>query len=336
MSPCRTAAALLLFVLVAVACSGRPVPLSAQAGSTIAIPIGGEAAENGRLGYGGQVLATSDPPQYDDQRGELVIVLQDPADSTRQYQLVTRAVINAYPDPGSPAGIANTIAASEDTPSVQISQALAIVDIPSPTDAPPGPTPGPYNILVSRRVRSSAAEPPEYQPLTPSPLYSGMNYQLTILPGTGTPTPLRGGTFGIEFDALSGIRSLYPYPRIPLRLPSAGGAPPSAAHMVVSYPPAKISVKSVFETLHLGRGSMVSFADDPASGMLTIDLINGDPLSATRDLSIAFELENPFGSGSTGGRATLADFTVQTLAIYDANGALVNSNPSSVTMMAIH
>ena len=334
MSPYRTAAGLLLFVLVAVACSGQPVSLSAQAGSTIAIPIGGETVENGKLGYGGQVLATGDPPKYDDQRGELVVTLQDEADPSRQFRLVTQAVVNAYPDPGSPVGIANIVAV-EEAPPVAISQALAIVDIPSPTADPPGPTPGPYKILVSRRVRSSAAEPPAYQPLTPSPLYSAMNYQLTILDGAGTPTPLRGGTSGYDVDAKSGIRSLYPYPRIPLRLPLAGGVTPSAAHMVVAYSPAKISVKSVFENLHLGRGSMMSFSDDPASGMLTIDLINGDPLSAARDLSIAFELENPFGSGSTGGRATPADFTVQTLAVYDANGALVNSNPGSVSKLPI-
>jgi hypothetical protein len=87
--------------------------------------------------------------------------------------------------------------------------------------------------------------------------------------------------------------------------------------MVVAYSPAKISVKSVFENLHLGRGSMVSFSDDPASGMLTIDRSTGSPAqrgprwSKLRTVWLRLDWR----------RATPADFTVQTLAVYDANGA---------------
>jgi hypothetical protein len=310
---------------------GRPVSLAAQAGSTIGIPLGGELTDLVGIGYGGALAAGSQ--QYDDQRGEVVIVLEN-ATTGEKYELVTQVVVNAYPDPGSPAGIDNQVPLVSGFPG-GLSQAIALVDIPAATDTPAGPPPGTYTILAKRRIRLSGAEPPVYGPLTPDPGYTTMGYEITILPGAGAPTPLMGGAFGSEYDVSESMRSVIPYPRIVLRLPLASGVNPSAARLIVGYPHEKLMVHTVFENQNLGRGSVVIWKPGPATGQITIDLVNGDPDRSARSIAIAFELLNPFGSGSTGGRASTSDFTVVSVATYDTNGVLASSTPSSVIMQAI-
>lgn len=327
----RSNALLILGLLAAAtaACSGRPVSLGVQAGSTIGIPVGGEVTSAGSIGYGGALLAADG--QYDDQRGELVFVLKDTTNPALQYTLSTQAVVNAYPDPASAAGIGNFVPNAFNF-DAGLSQALAIVDIPLPTASPPGPPPGIYEVIVSRRVRTSEGSPPQYEALLPAPVYPMGAYRLTILPGTGTPTPISTyyGFLG-EIDTSAGIRSLYPYPKLVLTLPTlSGSAIPAAAHLVVSYPAAKLAIKSVFEEQHLGRGSVLTWSADTSAGTVTIDLVNADPTSSAASLGVAFDLSNPFGSGATGGRATTADFTVTAASLYDANGALASAGPSSV------
>jgi len=285
------------------------------------------------IGYGGALLAANG--QYDDQRGELVFVLKDTTNPALQYTLSTQAVVNAYPDPASAAGIGNFVPNSLNF-NAGLSQVLAIVNIPLPTASPPGPPPGTYEVVVSRRKRTSAASPPQYEALLPAPVYSMGAYRLTIASGTGTPTPFSTYGFLGEVDTSAGIRSLYPYPKLVLTLPAlSGSAIPAAAHLVISYPAAKLAIKSVFEEQHLGRGSVVTWSANTSAGTVTIDLVNADPTNAAASLGVAFDLSNPFGSGATGGRATTADFTVTAASLYDANGALASAGPSSVVKAQI-
>ncbi|CAG0957062.1 hypothetical protein BURK2_00525 [Burkholderiales bacterium] len=317
---------LMLVAAIAAACGGRPVSLGVQAGSTIGIPVGGEVTSQGNIGYGGALLAANG--QYDDQRGELVFTLKDVTNPALTYALLTQAVVNAYPDPASAAGIANFVPNTFGL-HAGLSQALAIVDIPLPSDTPPGPPPGTYEVIVSRRVRTSAASPLQYAWLA-APTYDMGAYRVTIVPGTGTRTPISThyGFLG-EIDTSQGIRSLYPYPKVVLALPVTAGSLPAAGRIVVSYPAAKLDVKTAFEEQHLGREGIVSLSDDPQQGFATIDFVA--PERSVGQLALAFELVDPFGAG----RASLSDFAVIAgeSRFYDENGQTIAGASATVGLI---
>lgn len=292
--PCLVAAGL------ASGCGARPLPLAAQAGSSVGIALSGEVAVGEAAGYGGQILAAIG--RHDDQRGELDFVLRDPV-SGAERELATRIVTRVHPDPASEIGIANQINAS--AAGFGISQLLAIVDIPASTP------PGSYEVRLHRRRRNDAGGKDEL----PAPVYG---QPLTVLPASvggtqGAPTPSSAWAGAFGFDASVQLADLVPLPKAVLSLPAS---PPHAAHVVVTYPTAKIRPRAVFEEQHLGRGSIVAWSDDPATGRVTIDFV--DPAASVKALALVFEPKAPL----SGGRVALGEITVVSSTLYDREGAV--------------
>jgi hypothetical protein len=275
-------------------------PLTAQAGSSIALALAGEITAGERAGYGGDLLAASG--RYDDQRGRLVFVLRDPV-SGSEHELQTRIVTRAWPDPASEVGMANQVDASY--AGFGLAQLLAIVDIPASIPA------GTYDVNVRRLRRTDAGE---------NEALPAIDYgqRLTVLPAsvggiTGAPTPswAWAGIFGV--DVSEQLANLVPLPKVVLALPSPA---PHAAHVVVAYPAAKIQPRAVFEEQHLGRGSIVTWTDDPVSGRVTLDLV--DPDASVKALALAFEPK----AERSAGRVVLSEITVESSTLYDGEGAV--------------
>lgn len=313
------------------ACSAPPAPLAARRGATISIALAGElVAGNDAVGFGGDVLATNPVstgpvPQYDDQRGELVLALRVPGTSTT-YSCKTRFVTRIAPDPASRAAIRGAIGVPQGFEALAtaagLGEVVALVDLPN---AASGITPGSYELVVSRRRRTGASS---WETLPSVGYPASATYRIEILAGDEAPSGLSvDGGLG-NTDARDGLRSLYPYPKLVLALPAGsafGGAtaPPAAARIVLSYPAAKITVQSVLEEQHGGRGSIVSWAADEPTGRLTVDLVAPPPTSGiepVRKLAVAFDLDDR--SGNPSARVASSDFAVVTgdTHVYDANG----------------
>lgn len=306
----RSATLLSLVLILTLACGSHPVGLSAQAGSTIGLAVAGEATEGTTLGYGASSGAV---PIYDDQRGELVFVLKNPGTGA-EYSLDTRLVTRVYPDPASDAGIANQVDAV--AAGFGLAQPLALADVPASTP------PATYDLLVRRRLRTS---PGTWQTNLPHP--NDPVRRLSVLPASvsgivGASTPFNALAGLAEFPVAAYLPKMYPHPKITMLF--TGPTAPSAAHVVLTYPAEKMTVKTVFEEQHLGRTSIVSFTDEPASGRITIDL--ADPAASVRQLALAFELTDPFGAG----RVADAEFNIDPATkLYDANGALLTGSSVS-------
>lgn len=291
--------ALVLAIGGLAACSSQPLPLSVQAGASFALAVGGDVA--GGLGFGGAWLSAIG--RHDDQRGELAFVLIAPGGA--EHALVTQLVTRFAPDPASDGGIANEVGNGL-FPGVGIHEAVAIVEVPTATP------PGVYRLEIRRRRRVGASQW-EWLP--------GVDYaqSLTVLPAvvggaSGAPTPPNGyaGAFGAPLGPQ--LAALHPHPKLVLALPASPR--PAAAHVVLSYPPARIRVRTVFEEQHGGRSSIVAWSDDPSAGRLRIDL--ADPHASVSALAVAFELRDALGRG----RAEPTDFSVLEAVLYDAQGAI--------------
>ena len=295
---------------IVLGCGARPLPLSVQAGSSVWIMLAGEVMAGETVGYGGDLLAARG--RYDDQRGQLVFVLRDPS-SGAEHELATRIVTRAWPDPASEIGIANQIDAAYS--GLGIVQLLAILDVPA--SVPPGS----YDVNVRRRRRTDTGGSENL----PAIVYG---QRLTVLPasvggvaGAQTPASAYAGLFGI--DVSKQLASLVPLPKVVLSLPVS---PPHAAHLVIAYPRTKVTPRAVFEEQHLGRGSIVAWTDDPASGRVTVDFV--DPGASVKQLALAFE---PKASLSAG-RIALSEITVESSTLYDREGAV---RSGAVTATAI-
>lgn len=290
-------AALALTILLAVGCGSEPFPLAARAGSTIVVPVAGEmTVSTNQVGYGGTLLQQAGI--YDDQRGELVFKLTA---GSSEHTLVTRMVTRLAPDPATQTAIDNLV----DDPFsglLGISQILALVDIP--TSVPEGD----YTMLISRCRRTTTGG--ACLPLAPANIYYSRPF--TVLEGTGTPSPDTGFVGVVSQDTSTALRGLYPLPKVPIVFASSQ---PAAAHLVVNYPKTKVEVKAVFEDQHQGRGSIISWTDDPVAGQVTIDFV--DPDASVSSLAIAFDLLDPFGAG----RVVTGDVSIASAQLYDANGA---------------
>jgi hypothetical protein len=277
----------------------------------VAIALTGEIASAGALGYGGQLLAARG--RHDDQRGELVFVLRD-AVSGVERELSTRLVTRAFPDPASEVGLRNQV--SPATAGFGIAQLLAIVDVPSSVPA------GTYDMSVRRRRRTDAGG----SEALPAPLYA---QRFVVLPANiggvvGAPTPATSEVGPISTDVSEELTNLVPLPKVVLALPAS--APPHAAHLVVAYPRTKITPRGVIEEQHLGRGSIVSWSDDPGSGRVTIDLV--DPAASVHSLAFIFEPKAPLSAG----RIVLSEVSLVSTVLYDRNGAV---RSGTVTPIAI-
>jgi hypothetical protein len=302
--PRRTRHLVALSVLSAlVGCTTRPIPMAAQAGSTFVLPLARDSWQFA-LGYESEV--TRQVGRHDDQRGALLFVLIEPS-TNREHPLETRWVTRAWPDPASPAGIANALSQPI---GFMTSQVLALIDIP--VDTPPGD----YALEVRRQRRTSpdGSTPPDdlggvFDLLVP-PTDLGT---FRVLPWPGEPTP-SSGMFGslTDMDATEIMAELVPYPK--LLLSFALKPSPAAGRVVVAYPSDKVEILSAFENDSLGRGSVVRWSADPEAGVATLDFV--DPDRAFYTLALAFRLIDPFGVG----RADIDDFQIASARLYDEAG----------------
>jgi hypothetical protein len=252
-----------------IGCQGKIVPLSAQAGSTVLIPLG-EPNEN--TGYGGTLA-----PDY--QRGELVYRLGGPTGP----ELVTRATAAVAPVPNSNASFGLS----------SKRQVISLVDIPA--NAPVGT----HTLdIVRRRVESGV--PVDY----PGPVYHG---ELTILPHelefevngnpeevVGEPTPFQrwnctGNPPTCSFANFNPAGAL-PMPE--LRLSEEQFVDLRAVQLTIDYPEDVIDVFDVYEVALLQTNHIASvwFEDDAEEGVLHIGAVSSEiPILA---LGIAYTLDD--------------------------------------------
>ncbi len=295
---------LLATALLATACSFRPIPLVAQAGTTIVVPFAGEALHGAYVGYESEL--TRRRGLYDDQRGGLEFALvDDPAAPSSTHTLVTRLVTRVQPDPATAAAIANGRTLHD------FAQILALVDVPASVPA------GDFHLSVRRKRRISASGQVEWLAAMPQ-----NHPKLRVLPperdASGAPverfTPLEAIVAGRPFgDAESDALGLYPLPKLVIGL---GAIDVAAASLEVVFPPQKLVVRSVFEEQHPGRGSLVRW-HLVAPDTLRIQLL--DPDARVLALAIAFEPLDPFGVG----RVEPQDFEVRAVRLYDTRGAWI-------------
>lgn len=295
------------------ACSFKPIPIVARAGTTIVVPLAGEALSGSLVGYGSEV--TRARGIHDDQRGELRFVLVDDSRAPAElHPLVTRLVTRVHADPASLAAMAGGIGGAEEW-----AQILALVDIPATTPS------GTYTLEVRRERRLDAAGTQrEALPVVP-----GSGHRLTVLPAeldpvTGSPlerfTPAEG-YYGPQpaGNASAELIKLYPWPKLTIRLPAA--TPPLAARLHVAYPTARVEVLAVFADRGAGRAALVTWRDSDPRGELRIDVVN--PLGAAVDLGVAFRPLDALLSGPVEAR----EFRILRHRLYAANGRVRRDAP---------
>lgn len=288
-------------VALVLGCASDPLPLAAQAGATIALPISSEQAQEQEIGYGSTLLEQAG--RYDLQRGELRFHFTATG-ATPSFTVTPRVITRVAPDPASTAMVGTLLASV-----IGISQVLALVDIPATAQ------PGGYTILIRRCRRAHAGGPCES--ISPDLPYAR---PFTVLPGVGTPNLNLAYFFGTTFDTTENLLNLYPYPKIVFSVTEA----PAATHAVIAYPAGKMTVKGVFEEQSAGHQSIVSWHDDPSTGQIIVDLV--DPTRKTYYFAIAFDLKQPPLPGDPVERVALDDIQVVSMAAYDLNGAPIASN----------
>jgi hypothetical protein len=218
-------------------CMAQIAPLSAQAGSSIVIPLNGSA--NATVGYGGTEIA-------DPQRGQMRYTLK--ATPAGDVHLVTRASTRLLPHPG--ADVARG--------TLPVTQILSLVDIPSSVAA------GTYQI-------DAALIPPAGAPAV-SWDYEGA---LTVLPNvvgtsTGTPTPftMYSCLIGCGFNANNGALAT-PLPEVVIVLSDWVWA----ADVTIEYPAATIDFVEAYEGTvmsHINNRALVWAEDDASGGVLQV------------------------------------------------------------------
>jgi|GEM_PF-6520770 len=252
-----------LAAAAALGCQGEVLPLSAQAGSTVLIPLSGDPAA-GMVGYGGTA-------HEDYQRGRLVYQLGGPGG----FELVTRATAAALPVPN--AQLSKTVAPQR--------QIVSLVDIPA--DAPVGT----HTLHVVRR-RSEGGVSVDYA----GPPYFG---ELTILPHElevdgfassflGAPTPFSRWLFGAFRDASDQAYVAIPLPELRIRL----SADVAAAELRIEYPADVIDVFDVFEPPVFVSSDLATvwYEDDSANGVVDVGAVAST--APFRVLSLAFSLDD--------------------------------------------
>jgi hypothetical protein len=284
-------------------CSGQPVPLSAQAGSTISIPVM-TGLTTSVIGYGGTQVT-------DYQRGALVFRLDGPTG----MELVTRGTSLVYASPTSLAGRGAISGPS---------QVMSVIDLPA--NAPVGT----HSLYVTRR-RIESGVPVEYT----FPGYPGqvqiLPNQLTVPLGgggnqiiTGTPTPFQA-FLGGWVDVSTNVPFVIPDPELRVALSTGVWA----VEMTIVYPASVISVTDVLEPPgisvdHLARVWRVE-ANPGNPGTLNVKAVAG--AQGFSRLSLVFVLQN--------GASQILDPNATTVTItkaYDQNGNAVTASVSSKTI----
>lgn len=278
---------LLVALAGALGCMGKVLPQSAQAGSTVVIPLGGQAT----AGLPGVVL---DPVGFggtdvdDPQRGELVYTLQT---GSGPVELETRASTLIIGHPGSGVSRGATLVSK---------QIVSIVDVPTALpDGTPMPL-GTHEIDVVRRytdpatgnlVESSVPYEGELSVLPESIDVSTPNGMETI---TASSTPFESWQCNLNgncsFDSVTdqNLQSGIPDPAIRVKLDSAVWA----AKLEVTYPSGVIDVEDVYETVldQINRRATTWFQDDEA-GTLVLNAAATD--HAFDNVSVVFKLDDP-------------------------------------------
>jgi hypothetical protein len=293
--------ALVLCVLAigtSLACQGKIVPLSAQAGSTIVIPISGDAT--GNIGFGGTV-------QEDYQRGTLVYQLDGPGG----FELTTRAS-------GAFSPVPNSAIVTGFNPKRQI---VSLVDIPA--NAPVGT----HTLHVKRR-RIESGTPVDYT----GPVYHG---EITILPNEleidvgGTPVIVEGESTPFQrwncptpsTCAWANVSPVGAIPTPELRLTN-GDFSVGAVELEIEYPADVITVTDVYEvsTFQANHLAVVWFEDDAVNGVLRLGAAATTPDIPILSLGISYTLDD-------GAEAILdledVDVTVEN--VWDLEGAPISA-----------
>jgi hypothetical protein len=270
-------------VMLAVgACSGKPVQLTAQAGSTIVIPLNiGAKADNAlglsRVGYEVDLPAGVAGFEYaDPQRGRLVVELSDPQDplKTPVAELLTRWVFLAEPPTASKLEQIRTWAGRE---------VLIVADIPDDLGLE-----GLYGLEI-RWKRWNPTTASEDVELALGEPYFG---QITIIPSpltidhdddpgtpdrtfTGTSTDFLYAPGGSGWSYISeGLNpaGAVPLPSFGIEIRETGAASHSSwlayAEVEVDYPADTITIEDVvLSEPHRGR---VWWVDQPQSNLLKV------------------------------------------------------------------
>jgi hypothetical protein len=257
-------------------CSMSPLPLSAQAGSTVLVPIEYQQAEEG-IGFGGTQLA-------DPQRGQLVYSLcQGYPPQPGGFELVTRFTLVVEHDPRS--------ANARDAVTSGRSQAISVVDIPATA------TPGHHPLCVVRR--DAAGDHPVL--LDESGIW-GPILTLDILPEevaagsetiVGAPSPLEVFSWypGGFVPKPESLPHLIPQPTIEIHfVDSTTGEtlPLHAVDLLIAYPEAVITPSRAVPPTGLRNSS---FWHTPLwPGAVRVQGAAGDPFDR---LGLAFALDAP-------------------------------------------
>jgi hypothetical protein len=293
-----------LTLLATSACQGRVVPLSAQRGSTVLIPLNGAFADPATaIGYGGATYA-------DHQRGEMVFKI----DSPTGVELVTRATTAVLPHPAS-RHARNGAGAS---PGLSGFQHVSLVDIP--TGAPLGR----HDLYLVRRDASGEQNLGLLRAsieILPESVLAGTE---TI---TGAPTPFRGWPClfcgsGAQ-NVAAEIPLLVPDPQIEIRLDASVWA----VELAIDYPADVIDVVDVIHVPYRGTGvpmvsgdAAVAWVEDPGvqTGIATARVSAASAEAAFEHLAVVFTLDD--GASQI---LDLNDVAVTVTAAYDDQGSAV-------------
>jgi|GEM_PF-5566536 len=297
----RSGFSLIVGAALVLACSGRPVPLVARAGTTIGLAIGPETQIGGAdagLAFGTNVVS-------DRQRGFLVFELRQ--GSTVVATLPTRFVTRVVPDPASEAGLTGLVPANNGVPlAMPLAQALAMVDIPRTV-----PT-GTYRIYVAR---SSA---PSGSPISgPNPADSPL-YEIEILGPQSNDrfTPFDHDEFLEVFAATpEQLQSITPKPKLLLNLPNGQTGLPAAATLEIQFDGTRVDVRGAVMNVPARSGALLT-TSLVASNRARVHYVN--PLADGQQLALVFEVLDRGAAYDPVSETT--HFTVVSQDYYDALG----------------
>lgn len=292
-NPSQAALLGLVAMSLLLACSGASVPLSAQKGSTILIPIGGMLDEDdGLIGFGSQL--------YEDrQRGALVFKLDGPSGA----ELSTRVVTALAGPLASAHGIASPFGYRTDL-------LVAMVDIPNT----PAITEGTHGLYIVRRLGGIDHAGPAY------------DHQISILPASiiagaetivGAPTPLEA--LGLDISTV--VKNAVPDPQALFAVHI--GPPVHALEIDVTFPSSLVNIKDVTEAA-IGNGTGYfdgvseshrahSWHKTLSAGRLAVSMLSPDrPL---RGISVVFALK-----AAATGPVPPSAFAIENVRAYGPNG----------------
>ena len=295
----------LLFVGIcgALACASLPVPLVAEIGSSVVIPV--DAERGIPIGYGGSAYP-------DVQRGELEFWLGTPGGSTPK--LTTRVSTVVLPAASSEQARGAINGGS-------IRQIVSLVDIP----ADPGLV-GHHDIHV--RLAPAYGSPSGTLRTIPIDIVDASGID-------GTPTPLEGcqawvGGLCADIAFFGGIETAVPDPEIIVRLEAPVFALDVTVTFVHFFPNTAIEVVDVIETVtdHLSHRAVTFWEITSADSMQTVvrvEAIAAGPDHPFDEISLVFRNVGnvPFTPG-TGGSPELNGININNLRAYDEVGELIS------------